>query len=477
MFEGWWKMMDEVLNEMKNVDWKNIELGITVNGLRNVFVKRVISPFRRYKHLLEKSQWWSGDRLSAYQTEKLAELLWTAYYYVPYYRGMMQVCGVSPKEFSSLDDIQNLPILEKHIVRQNIYQFLSETKMYPTLYKCRTAGTTGEPMVLFRDLNNIGFEHACLTRQANWAGLKTGIPYASLKGEVVSPKKIKNGKYWSFSFAENKLAVASIYMTAKNVASLIEEMKKREVQYIDGYPTPVYKLAKYLQARNIQYPLKAVLTTAESLGFYQKKVIEETFLCKVYDYYGMAERVAAIHMCEYSNYHIVPEYSYVELVDNPALPENYSEVIGTGFSNHAMPLIRYRTGDAVKASHKSCPCRRAYPVVESIGGRITDYIVTPSGKYVWMFDRIFQGSRNLIQAQLYQPDLKHVVVRIVPDQYYKKSDGRRILEHLQQGCDENISFKIECLNSIPVNGGGKVRSVISHVSQDGFGPVLKERNA
>ncbi|MBN1998500.1 phenylacetate--CoA ligase family protein [candidate division KSB1 bacterium] len=454
---------------MKTVDWKNIELGITVNGLRNVLVKRVISPFRRFRRLLEKSQWWSGDQLLAYQTEKITELLWTAYRHVPYYRGMMQVYGVSPKKITSINDIKNLPILEKHVVKQNTFQFLSETMMYPTLYKCRTAGTTGEPLYLFRDLNNIGFEYACLRRQAQWAGLQDGTTYVSLKGEVVAPKKIKSGKYWSFSFAEKKLAVSSIYLTEQNVHKLIEEMKRREVQYVDGYPSPVFKLAKFMQSRDIQFPLKAVLTTAEPLGLYQKKVIEETFLCNVYDYYGMAERVAAIHMCEHSNYHVVPEYSFVELLENSALPENYYELVGTGLSNYAMPLIRYRTGDAVKASDTTCPCKRAYPVVESIGGRISDYIITPGGKYVWMFDHIFQGSKNLIQAQLYQPDLEHVVVRIVPDKYYKQSDGKKIVEQLQQGCDEKISFRIECLNSIPVNDRGKVQSVISDVSKEGFG--------
>ena len=87
--------------------------------------------------------------------------------------------------------------------------------------------------------------------------------------------------------------------------------------------------------------MKAILTSSETLVPEQKMVIEQAFMCKVFDYYGMAERAAAIHTCEHGSYHIVPEYSIVEFVRNGTLEDGYYEIVGTSLNNNAMPLIRY----------------------------------------------------------------------------------------------------------------------------------------
>jgi phenylacetate-CoA ligase len=450
---------------MGRVEIRNIELGITANGFRNVLVKRFLSPYKKFSSFLQKSQWWSWERIKEYQLESLKEILKVAYEHTPYYRGLMEVYDVNPYALTSFEDIERLPLLKKEDIRLHHHEMISDAKFYSMLYKCHTSGTSGKPLTLYRDLENVGFEHALLMRQWQWAGLKPNDRYVSIKGDLISEDKTDNGIFWNFSIAENKLYMSSYHLSEKNADHYIRALQKHNPLAIEGYPSSVSALAKFVRDRGIRIPMKAVLTTSETLSPEQKALIESAFDCQVYDYYGMAERVAAIHTCEEGSYHLIPEYSYVEFVDKDYLSDGYCELVGTSLNNKAMPVIRYRMSDVVKPGRRSCSCGREFPVIESIAGRQDDYIVTPSGKLIGRLDHVFKGAENLVEAQLYQPDRENLVLRLVPDKYYDAArDGKMILAKLKQRLGEAMNLEIESVASIPRGGRGKFKAVISEVN-------------
>ena len=93
---------------------------------------------------------------------------------------------------------------------------------------------------------------------------------------------------------------------------------------------------------------KAIITSAETLFDYQRETIEEVFGCPIFDQYGCAEQVVFVSQCEKGNYHIHPEFGFVEFLrddGNRAQVGEPARLICTGFTNHAMPLIRYDIGD------------------------------------------------------------------------------------------------------------------------------------
>ena len=448
---------------MRSINIKDLNMGTTVNGFKHAFVKRVLSPSKKYRQLLRRSQFWAGRDLQEYQLERLQELIKLAYNYVPYYHGTMQVFNVKPNDMSTLDDLSLMPFVEKDILRRRGREFLSSKASQIALYQCSTSGTTGTPLNIYRDLHNIGFEYAMLTRQREWAGLHPEDRYATLKGEMFSIRNIKKGVYWSMNLAENKLIMSSYHLAEQTVDKYIDALEKFRPEAIDGYPSSIYALAKFMLERDVIIPMKAILTSSETLAFEQKSVIAQAFNCPVFDYYGMAERIAAIHTCELGKYHVVPEYSIVEFVRNGSLPDDCYEIVGTSLNNDAMPLIRYRIGDIAKVTNKKCDCGRNYPVIDGIVGRTDDYIVTPEGKMVGRLDHIFKGARNIIQAQLYQPSRYKIVLRVVPDRTFTKKDGERILEKLHERVGDGIAFEIKYLSYIPRTRRGKIKSVISEV--------------
>lgn len=447
---------------MKNFKIKDLNLGTSLNGVKHAFIKQILSPWKKYAAFLDESQWWSDNELGDYQEQELHRIIHLAHAHVPYYRGAMEVFQVKPKNIRTRADLDQMPFVEKSVLRTRATDFLSTKCVSPALYKCHTSGTTGTPLTLYRDLRNVGFEYAMLRRQRLWAGIQDGDRYATLKGEILPERRLEQHKYWQMNTAEQKLVMSSFHISEHTVMRYVDALDTFQPVAIDGYPSSIYTLAKMMLQRDIVFPMRAILTSSETLVPEQKNVIETAFQCRVFDYYGMAERIAAIHTCDHGRYHVVPEYSIVEFIRNPAF-EGFYEIVGTSLNNNAMPLIRYRVGDIAEKIEEPCVCGRAYPVIKGIVGRTDDSIITPSGKVIGRLDHIFKGVDNLVQAQLYQPQQDKIILRVVPDVSFSQRDGDIVLEKLYHRVGDGIQFEIEKVSDIARTSRGKMKSVVSDV--------------
>ncbi len=56
-------------------------------------------------------------------------------------------------------------------------------------------------------------------------------------------------------------------------------------------------------------------------------------------------------------------------------PGETGEVVCTGLTNYAMPLIRYRLHDVVVPSDEECPCGVRLPLLKSVEGRLNDFLI------------------------------------------------------------------------------------------------------
>ena len=66
---------------------------------------------------LQKSQWWSRERLEEYLLQQLSKLLHHAYENVPYYLRVFDERGLKPKDIQDFKDLQQLPYLIKHVFK------------------------------------------------------------------------------------------------------------------------------------------------------------------------------------------------------------------------------------------------------------------------------------------------------------------------------------------------------------------------
>lgn len=205
--------------------------------------------------------------------------------------------------------------------------------------------------------------------------------------------------------------------------------------------------------------MKSIVTSSESLSQEDKKLVEERFGCVVFDWYGLFERVAAIGSCEHGRYHILSDYSHVELVD---AGDGRHEIIGTNFNNDLQPLIRYRTGDHVYLSdEKSCPCGRILPIIDRIEGRIGDYLLGEDGQKIHILNHIPKGVTGLIATQFIQDDPKRIEVQAVVDsRLFDKQQEHILIENTKERLGKSMDVFVTIVDQIQKTKNGKTRQAI-----------------
>ncbi|MDZ7270188.1 MAG: hypothetical protein ONB30_04370 [candidate division KSB1 bacterium] len=429
-----------------------------------VIVKRYTGRFAQYWKQLMESQWYDEGRLRELQNDFLRALVAHCYEHVPYYTELFRSLGLHPTDIQTVEDLPKLPLLEKETLRGQEERFVARGRPRWLLRRAHTSGTTGKPLTVYRDLDNVVYEYATLQRQWLWGGLRSSDRLATLKGEKRVPADRNKPPFWRYSPSERKLVMSSYHLSRRNAEAYIEALRTFKPAGLEGYPSSIYALARFMAEQGITLPLRAVFTTSETLEPRQRRLIEEVFCCRVFDYYGQAERVVAIHTCEQGRYHVLPEYGIAEFLPvEGAEGGKVYELVGTGLHNFAMPLLRYRLGDTLRISGERCPCGRSYPTVEAIMGRRDNYLVTPSGALIGRLDHVFKGARHIVEAQLVQDVVDRVEVRIVPDRGFETSDADYVRRKLQERVGSRMQVSVRIVERIPRSKAGKFRAVVSRV--------------
>ena len=144
--------------------------------------------------------------------------------------------------------------------------------------------------------------------------------------------------------------------------------------------------------------IEAVVCSGENVFDYQREYVQEVFECKIYDDYGNRETTVHANECGHEQgYHIGIENGAMEFLDKDRnnIDEGRGDFIITDFQKLAMPFLRYEVKDSGIATTSKCSCGRNLPLVESIEGRTTDILVSPSGKILLVHFLIMLFTQDL----------------------------------------------------------------------------------
>ncbi|ENQ4672731.1 exopolysaccharide biosynthesis protein VpsH [Vibrio cholerae] len=392
----------------------------------------------------------SRTHLADYQHKQLQKTLANARNHVPFYQDL---------EVPNLK-LEAFPYLDKSVLRRDHKQFISQNKP-SVVVKGTTSGTTGTPLTILQDRHSVIREQAFVARQLAWAGYRKGDKRAWIRGDMVVPLSQKQGPFWRYSWFEQMIVLSSFHLTPKTMSSYLQAMVDFGVEVIQAYPSSIATLARYLEANQSYYPakLKSIITSSESLSAEDRQVIETRFGCKVFDWYGLFERVAAIGQCEHGRYHLLSDYSHVELL---AAGDGRYELVGTNFNNQYFPLIRYKTGDHVHLSeNEACPCGRVFPVIERIEGRIGDYLVGEDGQKVHILNHIPKGIAGIMACQFVQSKRGHIVVKVVADaEQFNQEQQKQLISNTQARLGSSLNVTIDIVSALERTANGKIRQAI-----------------
>lgn len=430
-------------------------------------VKRFLGPFWIRRQWLKKTQWLSAGELEQIQLRLLKRLVIHCYKTVPYYHQLMDERGITVESIKTLDDMKRFPILHKEDVLAAGNRIVSAKYPKWMMTVGRTGGTTGTPLSLPRSLFSVGNEHAFVRRQWDWAGIGFVDRCAwIIAGRRIADTNQTNGHLYAYDPFMKELSLSAFHLSPEIVRTYIEAMDRYEVKAIVGISSAVYFLAKVSADSGVKVKLKAALTTSETLTEKMRDIISKAFECKVFDFYGAAERVCYLHTCEHGSYHVVPEYGLTELVPLDGTDKGLCKIVATGFWNRGMPLIRYDTEDVVvKSDGRVCACGREFPVVQSIIGRQSDLIRTPSGREYGptVIALVMKGTNNILAAQVVQDSLDHIYVSYVPSEKFSEKDLCHFERHLSLYLPSELRTDLRRVGAIPKTASGKTRLIVSEI--------------
>jgi phenylacetate-CoA ligase len=432
-------------------------------------IRKLLREGPKYREQLQRALergGWSSTDLQNFQLEKLRALVSYAELHVPYYRSAFSKAGIRAAELELPADLAKLPIITKQTIMTAGRDLLSDRKKFGRI-KGSTSGTTGTPVTVFQDLLAISAEKAFLARHLGWAGYRDGDAQAWIRGDMVVPAGDRDGPFWRMNRVENMLMMSSYHLAERTADSYLGALADFRPTMIQAYPSSIAFLARYLMSRDRYFDsntLRSIVTSSETMSDEDRRVIQERFRCRVFDWYGAFERVAAIGTCEKGTYHVLSDYSYVELEE---ASDGLFEIIGTGFNNRVMPLIRYRTGDFVELPepNRVCDCGRSFPIVTRVIGRQDDYIHLGDGRRIGRMDHVFKGMAGIAEAQIVQDQIDRIKILIVPLQGFSPADERSLIENVHQRTGKEMHVTVETVPSIPRTRNGKFRSVISCFGQ------------
>lgn len=429
---------------------------------------RIGRYYREELYTSAKRETWNHEQIEKYQHERLADTLRDALKYVPWYR---EHVSVKPEELSSenaFEALADFPILLKHEIQSGPEQFIDERYSIPDLYEEHTSGTTGTPLKLWSSPEMVQRWHALAHRRwLSWAGVSPKDRWAIFGGQLILNRKQNKPPYWVMNHPMRQCYFSVYHLSPKTVQPYLEQLKKIQPIYIMGYPSALEGLVNLAKEAGLSWKensIKVVITNAEPLFPWQKERISDFLNCRVVETYGASEGVFMGAECTENRLHLCPDVGVWEILDQeyrPVPEDTMGQFICTGFFNQAMPLIRYRTGDAVSISSEGCECGCSFPIIRRIEGRVDDMIILPNGEVIGRMDPVFKADFPIREAQIIQKALENIEVLVVPTRNFSDQTISMIRQAISDRLGNQVSIEVFVVDEIPRSANGKFRTVRS----------------
>lgn len=414
--------------------------------------ERYGDEYCKYLSELRKRDYSNLAGMKDYQDQHVAEIVRYAFENSSFYKEFYK--GIDLARINTTEDLLKLPILEKEIVRSNINKM--HTIPAEKGVKSNTSGTTGTTMTFIHTNQDHQKRLAYLDFFKEQNGFKhLFMKQASFNSAKIVPPNQKKKIFWRDNITIKQRIYSGYRCKGENIKYYVENLNKYKPQAIDGYPSSIYQLAKYIVNNNIKLDFKpiAIFPTAETLLPHYKAMIEKAFNCPVFDQYASSEGAPFINACRFGNLHYCMDTGVIEVDDN-------GEMIVTCFETHGTPLIRYKIGDKLVFDNENriCECGSCFPIISLIEGRSHDYLQSKSnGSFTSIYlSLVSEDFANCVKAmQFVQNSLDTIDIYIVTDDKYKEQMDDIIIQKLKYSMGKDMNFIIHKVNEITKEPSGK----------------------
>lgn len=271
-----------------------------------------------------------------------------------------QDAGLWPDEISTLEDLQRFPFVTKEalVADQAANPLYGSNLTYPVgdyLRMHQTSGTTGAPLRWLDTRQNWDWFMRCWEQKFRLMGLRPDdrLFFAFSFGPFIG--------FWAAFEGANRLGNFCLATGGLSSEARLRFLLDNRMTVVCCTPTYALRLAEVAAEMKIDLhstSVRAVLVAGEAGGNIPttRARIEAAWGARVFDHWGMTE-IGSLSMeavDDPGSLYVLETECIAEIIDpqsgQPVTPGEEGELVLTNLGRLGSPLIRYRTGDRVRAS-------------------------------------------------------------------------------------------------------------------------------
>jgi phenylacetate-CoA ligase len=422
--------------------------------------------FENLKYLME-SQYSPSEVKNEINLKRLQAIVTHAYNNTEYYRNMFTLNGFSPSDIKVMEDIKKIPVLCKEDVINN--QPMMIAKNFDKYVNFETTGSTGIPIKGYRNKKCQEWKMACGLRNNMWAGYRLGERIYCIYGNPKEKIGIKRSIRRKLLTREEFLD--SLNLTEQSMQLFANMMMKRPPSLLWGHTHNMYLFAKFIKDRNIDnIKPKGMYSAGMVMHRWEREMVEDVFKCEFQNRYGCEEVGLIASECKKKEgLHINDDDIIVEVLDKnnqKMLSSEIGEITVTDLSNYVMPFIRYKLSDMGSFAIEVCSCGRTQPMLSSIQGRVSDFIVRTDGSVISgisLTDHFGANIRGIKQIQIVQKRNDLICLNIAKNELFSSDTEKEIKVLSEKYFGFRMRVEFNYVPRIMPGKGGKFKFVVSEI--------------
>ena len=305
--------------------------------------------------------------------------------------------------------LASLPPVTKLELRQAGTKALTGGAVRPEWLSSSSSGSTGEPFRVYYEPRTWALlKYAVKLRSRRACGLGPTDRVAILDTSApLKAARLQRGLGWSR---------ISVLQPAAGMADALIDFAP-DVVY--GLPSALLEAGRSLQQRGVHLQLRMLFTSGELLNG-SRAALAAAFEAPVYDIYGTSETKEIAWQCPHGGMHLNSDVIRLEVLDDAGrtVPAGHEgNLVATLLVNHAMPLLRYLTGDRGALLSGRCTCGRSSPLLGVVSGRSADVLVLRGGQRIspYALTCALERVSGVLRYQVSQLDPVRLRVRAIAE--------------------------------------------------------------
>jgi phenylacetate-CoA ligase len=405
-----------------------------------------------YFHQISDMNKWDEKDITQWQNNRLNELITHFYNNTSYYKRLFDELNLKPDDIRCIDDLKKIPPINKDLIRKHYNELIPKNFKKIKHKNASTGGSSGKPLKYLLDLKSWSYTTAIKIYSWQTTGYLYGDAYATVGSSSLFPQtpSLKHRLYHKF---KRSLLISSMNLSNHKIEEHLKEVKHRNIEYLYGYASGLFLIAKYMNQHNIKInTIKGCFPTSEMLLPEYRNEMEKAFGF-VMDCYGARDGGITAYEIHKGYYNI--GYNSLAEINNP-YEKDTGNLLVTDLLNYAFPLIRYEIGDDVTLPKNKMEFNYNGQVVTKILGRSPDIIKLDNGRVITgpAFQMMF-GRFNVLAYRIAKVNGKKVKVEIQADANFVEDEEKQIRQILSNQFGEDCEIELLRVDNFEPNQNGK----------------------